>query len=73
MQTGEFHISSTQKGYPNKKHWQFCVGSGHALLALRTDYTRQLKFTWWLQTLKMWYSFAVFLLLHPEEFWLETV
>ena len=29
---------------PHKKHWQFCVGSGHALLALRTDYTRQLKF-----------------------------
>lgn len=26
------------------KHWQFCVGSGHALLALRTDYARQLKF-----------------------------
>ena len=44
MKTEEFHISSTQKGYPNKKHWQFCVGSGHALLALRTDYTRQLKF-----------------------------
>ena len=58
MQTGEFHIRSTQKGYPNKKHWQFCVGSGHALLALRTDYTRQLKFTWWLQTLKMWYRFG---------------
>lgn len=44
MKKEEFHISSTQKGYPNKKHWQFCVGSGHALLALRTDYTRQLKF-----------------------------
>lgn len=29
---------------PHKKHWQFCVGSGHALLALRTDYTQQLKF-----------------------------
>ena len=29
---------------PHKKHWQFCVGSGHALLALRTDYVRQLKF-----------------------------
>ena len=28
----------------HKRHWQFCVGSGHALLALRTDYTRQLKF-----------------------------
>ena len=29
---------------PHKKHWQFCVGSGHALLALRTDYAQQLKF-----------------------------
>jgi len=26
-----------------KKAWQFCVGSGHAALALRTDYCRQLK------------------------------
>ncbi|MGN0572499.1 MAG: hypothetical protein ACI4IX_01035 [Acutalibacteraceae bacterium] len=25
------------------KHWQFCVGSGHAALAHRTDYIRQLK------------------------------
>lgn len=25
------------------KHWQFCVGSGEASLALRTDYVRQLK------------------------------
>ncbi len=29
---------------PHKRHWQFCVGAGHALLALRTDFTRQLKF-----------------------------
>ena len=28
----------------HKKHWQFCVGSGHAVLALRADYARQLKF-----------------------------
>lgn len=26
-----------------KKHWQFCVGSGHAALAHRTDYMEQLK------------------------------
>ncbi len=26
------------------KHWQFSVGSGHAALALRTDYVKQLKF-----------------------------
>ncbi len=29
---------------PHKRHWQFCVGSPHAQMALRTDYTRQLKF-----------------------------
>ena len=29
---------------PHKRHWQFCVGSGHALLALRTDYAKHLKF-----------------------------
>lgn len=25
------------------KHWQFCIGSGHAALAHRTDYIKQLK------------------------------
>lgn len=40
----EFIITKNCKTYPHKKHWQYCVGSGHALLALRTDYTRQLKF-----------------------------
>ena len=40
----EFFIRNDAKRIPHKKHWQFCVGSGHALLALRTDYTRQLKF-----------------------------
>ena len=40
----EFTIPTDAKRIPHKKHWQFCVGSGHALLALRTDYTRQLKF-----------------------------
>lgn len=39
----EIYISKNAATYPNHKHWQFCVGSGHALLALRTDYTRQLK------------------------------
>lgn len=28
----------------HNKHWQFSVGSGHAALALRTDYVKQLKF-----------------------------
>ena len=40
----EFRIQRNTPTVPHKKHWQFCVGSGHALLALRTDYTRQLKF-----------------------------
>ena len=40
----EFTIQKNTPVKPHKKHWQFCVGSGHALLALRTDYTRQLKF-----------------------------
>ena len=38
------HLSKDTPLVPHKKHWKFCVGSGHALLALRTDYTRQLKF-----------------------------
>lgn len=37
-------IDSNSELIPHRKHWQFCVGSGHALLALRTDYVRQLKF-----------------------------
>ncbi len=40
----EFQIRKDTPVIPHKKHWQYCVGSGHALLALRTDYTRQLKF-----------------------------
>lgn len=39
----EFMIKKDRKTKPFHRHWQFCVGSGHALLALRTDYTRQLK------------------------------
>lgn len=40
----EIRIDSSLPRIPHKKHWQFCVGSAHALMALRTDYTRQLKF-----------------------------
>ena len=40
----EFRIRKNTPVHPHDKHWQFCVGSGHAVLALRTDYTRQLKF-----------------------------
>ena len=40
----EFTISGDLPRIPHKKHWQFCVGSPHALMALRTDYAKQLKF-----------------------------
>lgn len=40
----EFMIRANAPRIPHKKHWQFCVGSGHALLALRTDYCKQLRF-----------------------------
>ena len=40
----EFLIRRDAKRIPHKKHWRFCVGSGHALLALRADYAKQLKF-----------------------------
>jgi xylan 1,4-beta-xylosidase len=40
----KFEIKKDAPAYPHKKHWQFCVGSGHAALALRSDYVRQLKF-----------------------------
>ena len=40
----DFVIKADLPRIPHKKHWQFCVGSGHALLALRTDYFSQLRF-----------------------------
>lgn len=40
----QFHIPAGAKSHPLNRHWQFSVGSGHALLALRADYARQLKF-----------------------------
>jgi len=38
-----FSIPADTPLRPLDKHWQFCVGSGHAGLALRADYTRLLK------------------------------
>ena len=38
------HIPMQAARHKLNRHWQFSVGSGHALLALRTDYARQLKF-----------------------------
>lgn len=40
----DFMIRKDMQSKQFNKHWQFCVGSGHALLALRTDYTRQLRY-----------------------------
>ena len=38
-----FEITADTPLRPFDKHWQFCVGSGHAGLALRADYVRLLK------------------------------
>ena len=39
----KFTIPANAAAKPFKKHWKFCVGSGHAALAMRTDYCEQLK------------------------------
>ena len=39
----QFEIRSDTPLQPFDKHWQFCVGSGHAGLALRADYAKLLK------------------------------
>jgi xylan 1,4-beta-xylosidase len=39
-----FEIKESTPRIANNKHWQFCVGSGQAVLALRTDYAAQLAF-----------------------------
>ena len=36
-------ITKNMKTKPLNRHWQFCVGSGHASMALRADYLEQLK------------------------------
>jgi len=40
----QFEIKESTKRIANNKHWQFCVGSGQAVLALRTDYAKQLEY-----------------------------
>lgn len=44
MSDYHFRISRNQEKRPFHKHWQFCVGGGHAALALRLDYIKQLKY-----------------------------
>lgn len=43
MQTTHFQLNYCGETHKVKKHWQFCVGSGHAALAQRVDYLEQLK------------------------------
>lgn len=38
-----FTLNEQAQTRPNDRYWQFCVGSGHAALALRADYQKQLK------------------------------
>lgn len=43
MKQFKFELDCNGKTENVKKHWQFCVGSGHAALAQRADYVQQLK------------------------------
>ena len=40
----DFVIRADAPRGAHKRHWQYCVGSGHAALALRADYAGQLRF-----------------------------
>ncbi len=39
----QFIIKDDGERKKNHKHWQYCVGSGQAKLAVRSDYAEQLK------------------------------
>ncbi len=43
MQHFSFNFDYDSETRQVSKHWQFCIGSGHAALAHRTDYVKQLK------------------------------
>lgn len=43
MQQFSFEFDYSGETRRVSKHWQFCVGSGHAALAHRSDYLKQLK------------------------------
>ncbi len=43
MKKFSFSLDYHAKTKSVKKHWQFCIGSGHAALAHRADYLKQLK------------------------------
>lgn len=40
----KFIVKENTKRTETSRHWQFCVGSGQAKLALRSDYASQLKY-----------------------------
>lgn len=44
MNTTVFEIKNDTPRKATNKHWQFCVDSGQAKLAVRSDYAEQLKF-----------------------------
>jgi len=39
----EFTINKNTPKTKLNRHWQYCIGSGHAPMTLRTDYVKQLK------------------------------
>lgn len=43
MNSFHFNIDCAAQTESVSKHWQFCIGSGHAALAHRADYLEQLK------------------------------
>lgn len=45
MNAYSFRLHYHGETHEVKKHWQFCIGSGHAALAQRADYLEQLKLT----------------------------
>lgn len=40
----KFELTGSEKSHPFHQHWKFCVGSGHAPLAVRSDYKEMLSF-----------------------------
>ena len=44
MKEYRFDVPDSTPRKVHNKHWQFCVGSGQAKLAVRSDYAKQLKY-----------------------------
>ena len=43
-ETFVFSVKKNTRRVEVSNHWKYCVGSGQAKLAMRSDYARQLKF-----------------------------